>query len=308
MKIGLSLPNNWGVEDPLALVDLAVLAEDLGYDSVWVTEHLLNLGHVANRLGPRPYHHSLALLSFIAARTTRVSLGTSVLVLPFRHPVELAKFAATLDHLSGGRLILGVGAGAIREEFEALSLDYVKRGSITAEAIRMMKSLWTSQPVSFHGDHWSFNEVYFSPKPIQKPHVPLWIAGMTPAALRRTGTLGDGWHATAIPVEEFVAGREQIRRIAESVGRDPDGIVMSMRLNLVYGKQVMSVGESGSTLPAEDREALLRALLEWKQVGVDHMILATATTDMELLRRDCAAMAESVLPRVRGNGVATQPT
>ena len=111
MKLGFSLLNNWGIADPQALVALAVRAEELGLDSVWVHDHVFNVGHVLDRIGDKPYYDPLTLLSYVAARTARVRLGTSVLVLPYHHPARLAKAAATLDVLSGGRLVLGVGVG-----------------------------------------------------------------------------------------------------------------------------------------------------------------------------------------------------
>ena len=130
MRIGFSLLNNWGIEDVQALVGLAGRAEELGFDSVWVHDHVFNVGHVFDRIGGKPYYEPLTLLSFVAARTTRVHLGTSVLVLPYHNPVRLAKTAATLDVLSGGRLILGVGVGAIEKEIQAVS-DVLKAGTST---------------------------------------------------------------------------------------------------------------------------------------------------------------------------------
>src|SRR5262247_2844104 len=120
LRFGVTIPNNWGIADPAQVLALGPLAESLGYDSVWVMDHLLNNGYIRERLDDRPYYHPLTTLSYLAATTRQVSLGTSVMVLPYHNPVELAKYAATLDQMSGGRLILGVGAGAMMVEFEAL--------------------------------------------------------------------------------------------------------------------------------------------------------------------------------------------
>jgi alkanesulfonate monooxygenase SsuD/methylene tetrahydromethanopterin reductase-like flavin-dependent oxidoreductase (luciferase family) len=120
MRIGFSLHNNQGIDDVQALVDLAVRAEQVGFDSVWAHDHVFNVGHVRERIGGRPYYEPLTLLAYVAARTSRVRLGTSVLVLPYHNPIRLAKAAATLDVLSGGRVILGVGVGAIEQEMEAM--------------------------------------------------------------------------------------------------------------------------------------------------------------------------------------------
>src|SRR5687768_8814177 len=120
MKIGISLPNNWGVTDPSVIVDLAILAEQLGFSSVWTAEHLVNVSYVRDRIGDRPFHHPLPILSCIAGRTTSIKLGTSILVVPFHHPFDIAKYIATLDHLSRGRVLLGVGTGNVPEEFAAM--------------------------------------------------------------------------------------------------------------------------------------------------------------------------------------------
>ncbi|HZO41768.1 MAG TPA: LLM class flavin-dependent oxidoreductase, partial [Methylomirabilota bacterium] len=151
MKLGFSLLNNWGFDDPQPLVDLAVQAEELGIDSVWVHDHVFNVGHVFDRIGGRPYYEPLTLLTFVAARTRRVRLGTSVLVLPYHNPVRLAKAAATLDVLSGGRLIMGVGVGLIEKEMRAMGGPYAERGAFTDEAIAVMRTLWAQDDPKFDG-------------------------------------------------------------------------------------------------------------------------------------------------------------
>src|SRR5690348_2790197 len=115
MKIGVTVPNNWGVDNVLDVVALGEHAEELAFDSIWTMDHLLNIGFVRARLDNKPYYHPMGILSFLAARTSRILLGTSVMVLPYHNPIELAKYSATLDQLSGGRFILGVGAGGTRE-------------------------------------------------------------------------------------------------------------------------------------------------------------------------------------------------
>ncbi len=130
MKIGITVPNNWRVEDVHDVVALGQQAEQLGFDSIWTMDHLFNIGFVRDRLDDKPYFHPLGMLSFLAAKTTTITLGTSVIVLPYHNPIELAKYAATLDQLSGGRFILGVGAGGTREESDALGLDFHRRGAI----------------------------------------------------------------------------------------------------------------------------------------------------------------------------------
>src|SRR2546429_8190285 len=140
MKLGVSLLNNWGIDDAQALVDLAGRAEEAEIDSVWVHDHVFNVGHVFDRIGGKPYYEPLTLLSFVAARTRRVRLGTSVLVLPYHNPARLAKAAATLDVLSGGRLIMGVGVGLIDKEMRAMGSPYAERGAFTDQALAVMRA------------------------------------------------------------------------------------------------------------------------------------------------------------------------
>ena len=151
MRFGFVLPNNWGLEDPRDVMDIAVLAEQMGFDSVWVNHHLLNVGYVLDRLDDRPYYDALTTLTFVASLTKNVRLGTSVLVLPYLNPLVLAKSVATLDVLSGGRLTMGVGVGALRVESDALGADYHRRGAYTDESLAVMKALWTQPSRAIKG-------------------------------------------------------------------------------------------------------------------------------------------------------------
>ncbi len=151
MEIGFSLANNQGIEDIQALLQMAVRAEKLGFESVWASDHVFNAGHVFERIGDKPYYEPLTVLSYVAATTKKVLLGTSVLVLPYHNPINLAKTAATLDVMSGGRLVLGVGVGAVENEMEAMGSPFAERGAITDESIAIMKELWTQQDPSSKG-------------------------------------------------------------------------------------------------------------------------------------------------------------
>jgi len=176
MKIGVTIPNNWGIEDVQQVLAFGPLAEQLGFDSVWVMDHLFNNGYIGERLNDKPYYHPLATLSHLTATTSKVILGTSVLVLPYHNPIELAKYTATLDQMSGGRVTLGVGVGAMTEEFEALGISMRQRGSLTDECMDIMKELWSNHLPSYKSKRWEFSELYFSPKPVQSS-IPLWVGG-----------------------------------------------------------------------------------------------------------------------------------
>jgi probable F420-dependent oxidoreductase len=209
MQIGISLQNNQGIEDVQSIIQLARRAEALGFASVWVHDHVFNAAHVFRRIGNKPYYDPLTLLSYVAACTQRVSLGTSVLVLPYHNPLRLAKTAATLDVLSGGRLILGVGVGAVPQESEALGSPYAERGAITDEAIAIMKELWTKEDPSFAGKYYRFSGMPFSPKPLQKPHIPILIGGNSRAAIRRAVRVRQ-WLASIRYIARDIAPRYQL--------------------------------------------------------------------------------------------------
>ena len=206
MKLGFSLLNNWGVDDAQALVDLACRAEEAGIDSVWVHDHVFNVAHVFDRIGGKPYYEPLTLLTYVAARTRRVRLGTSVLVLPYHNPVRLAKAAATLDVLSGGRLIMGAGVGLIEKEIRAMGSPYAERGPFTDEAIAVMRALWSQDEPKFDGKYSRFEGMKFSPTPLQKPTIPIVVGGVSRPAIRRAARLGDGWQPLGMAPDRRTPG------------------------------------------------------------------------------------------------------
>ena len=235
MKIGVSLLNNWGLSDVQVLVGLAERAEALGFDSVWTHDHVFNVGHVFDRIGGRPYYEPLTLLSYVAARTKRVKLGTSVLVLPYHNPIRLAKTAATLDVLSGGRLVLGVGVGAIENEMEAMGTPFKERGKFTDEAIAVMRTLWADEDPHFVGRYSQFTGMKFSPKPAQKP-IPIVIGGVSHAAIRRAARSGDGWQPIGLSPEKLKQGILVLREEARAAGRDATKIAVSPTLTLAAAR------------------------------------------------------------------------
>lgn len=300
MKFGVTIPNNWGVEDVRQVLAMGPLAEDLGYDSIWVMDHLFNTGYIRERLDDKPYYHPLATLSHLTATTTRVGLGTSVLVLPYHNPVELAKYTATLDHMSGGRVLLGVGVGAMTEEFEALGVSMRQRGALTNECIAIMKELWTNPDPSYHSSRWHFSDLKFAPKPVQKPHIPLWIGGSSPGAMKRAATMGNGWHPSGLTPEQFNVGREEVRKMASAAGRDPDSLVMSMRVEVeVHGKPSSQRAQGHSRLPGNDIEEMIAGIWAYESAGVQHIVLALNSGDIPKLTALMEDVAKRVMPQFR---------
>ena len=300
MKFGVTIPNNRGVEEPQQVLALGPLAEELGYDSLWVMDHLFNTGYIRDRLENKPYYHPLSTLSYLAATTKEIRLGTSVLVLPYHNPVELAKYAATLDQISGGRLTLGVGVGAMAEEFEALGISLRQRGSLTDESIAIMKELWTNPNPSYHSRRWNFSNLLFSPKPLQKPHVPLWVGGASPGALRRVATMGDGWHPTGLSPEEFSLGRKEIEEQALAAGRDPNAIAMSMRVEVeVHGTPSGPRSASRARISGDDPDGMIAAVEAYQTAGVQHIVLALNSGDIPAITRKMEGIAHNVIPHFR---------
>jgi probable F420-dependent oxidoreductase len=231
VRFGFTLPNNFGVDDAHAVVAVAERAEAAGFDSVWVNHHVLNVGYVGERLGDRPYHDALTILTWAATRTERVRLGTSVLVLPYLHPMVLAKQLATLDQLCGGRLVVGVGVGSLQEENTAMGVVWDDRGAYSDESLEVMKALWTGRPVTYAGAHFSLDGIVASPRPAQTPNPPLLIGGSRPRALRRVARHGDGWHPLGLPPESYARRLDELDGFLAAQGRERADLDLSLRLD-----------------------------------------------------------------------------
>ena len=167
-----------------AIVQTAVKAEELGFDALFVNDHVIVDGSARSELWRNVYDPLMAL-SYVAALTSRIKLGTSVLIMPYRNPIVTAKMVATLDQMSGGRAIADVGSGWNEAEYDALGVPFRQRGARTTEYIRLWKACWEPGPTSFHGRFFSFDDMHVSPKPLQQPHPPIWIGGSGAASLRR---------------------------------------------------------------------------------------------------------------------------
>ena len=299
MKFGITMPHGFGIEDPQQALSFGPLAEDLGFDSVWVMEHVFNIDFIKERLKDRHYYHPLATLTYMAATTKKVLLGTSVLVLPYHNAFQLAKFAATLDQMSAGRLVMGVGAGGLQVEFEALGIPMKGRGAWTNDCMRMMKELWTNPLPSHQSRRWNFSDNYFSPKPVQKPHIPLWVGGSTPAALRRVVNLGDGWHPSGISPEGFTLGRQEIGELAAKAGRDASQLDLSVRIGVDVPGDDSVRREAGqrNSIPGDDPGRIAAHIKAFEDVGAQHVIISTNTGNVANLTRQMEVIARDVIPQ-----------
>ena len=237
MKLAVEFPSVSYREGPAGVAQLARAIEDIGYDQLDMFDHVV-MGHpTASRAAPMyppqmPILEALMTLSYVAAVTDHIGLGTEVLVLPQRQPTLVAKQISTLSTLSGGRVRLGVGVGWQQSEYEALGEDFATRGVRMDEAIGLLRAYWADASVEFSTAHYEVNAIAMEPKPPQGAGLPIWIGGGAPAALRRTGELGDGWLATSGLSDEVVRSSvDTIRRHAEAAGRDPASLGWQMMLD-----------------------------------------------------------------------------
>lgn len=277
MRFGFTLPNNMGVADPDDVAEVAVDCERLGFDSVWVAHHVLNIGYVRERLGERPYHDALTILTWAAAKTTRVELGTSVLVLPYLHPATLAKQLATLDHLSKGRLVVGVGVGSLPEENAALGVPYAERGPLTDEFLAVMTALWAPGAATADGQTWRFDDVVSSPKPLRQPHPPIVVGGNRAPALRRAARW-QGWHPMRLPPESMAKRLELIDAELAAGGRSRgDGfrVHACLDLDLWDGPR-----ERPPRAPMHgSAEQLIDTVGRYREVGVTDIVLSAMSPE-----------------------------
>ena len=284
MDIGCHLPNQGPLATGEALVRFAREAEQRGVASLWVSDHIIfprtATGSYPGGRFPhppdKPYLEPVTVLAAAAVCTTRARLGASVFILGHRHPVVMAKMLTSIDALSNGRLICGVGVGWWRQELEILGVPFAARGRHADEALKVFKALWTQEAPRFEGEFFRVADVGFMPKPLQKPHPPFWVGGVSTAALRRVVALGDGWHAMSSKTPaELAASLAELRGLAAAAGRAMDTIEISMRFGL--SEKVLADGV----------QAVVDRLGEYGRVGVGHVAVVFRRDDpkrmMELL-------------------------
>ena len=306
MEFGVALPNLGGMAPPDALVGLAQRVEELGFDSVWVSDHVVLPVKVESRY---PYSSSGAFgigsdedilepftaLTFIAAMTRKVRLGISVLVLPYRHPVLNTKQLVTLDVLSGGRTIVGVGAGWMKEEFHALDADYEHRGLVTDEHIKVFKALCTQDEPAFNGEHYRLEGIKLFPKPVQKPHPPVWVGGTTRRAMRRAAVLGDGWHVVRMRPQELGRRSQELLMIRSEAGLSKDGFEVSIRGVLDVTDAPLGDGRIPLTGSASE---IIEDIRAYEEAGASHIVFGPRARSIEEARSTVERFMSHVMPKL----------
>jgi probable F420-dependent oxidoreductase len=291
VDVGLFVPLGNGNSTPEMVRTIGREIEDRGFESIWLPEHVvlfddydssypysadgrLPSGGDAGMLEP------LNALTFLAAVTDRVRLGTGICLVPQRNPVYTAKAVTDLDSLSGGRVEFGVGVGWLREEFEAVAMPFEKRGARTDEHLAVMKTLWCDEVSEFHGEHYDLNACRMYPKPVQSPHPPIHIGGESDAALRRVARLGQGWFTFNRLPEDLPEPLERLDAALAEQGRSRDDITLSVS---PYLKPV-----------APDM------VEKYAAAGVDRLIVLCLAFDLDMLRAQLDQIEADVLRPSRG--------
>ncbi|MCE2456467.1 MAG: LLM class F420-dependent oxidoreductase [Dehalococcoidia bacterium] len=314
MNFGYYLPSNGAGARPDALESIARLGDTLGFYCMVAPDHILQPNNVdsvypysltgdilaGGNMGGGEWPEQITTLAFLAGVTERIRLVTSVMIVPYRNPLLTAKMLATLDVLSKGRLIVGAGVGWMEEEFEMLSAPpFSERGAVTNEYLQAFIELWTQDSPSFEGKYTSFADVTFLPKPVQKPHPPIWIGGQSRPAIRRAARLGNAWHpvgaipATPLEPEELAENVAMLHQVAEQAGRDPASIDLSMKAPL-YDASMDSEGTrrrfSGSP------EDVLEDIRIYSDTGVTHLIFDFRSQDPVETEDRMSRFAEEIIP------------
>jgi probable F420-dependent oxidoreductase len=295
---------------PTQQLALAERVEALGYDSIWAGDHLSF---------HNPLYESLTLLSAYAARTSRITVGTAVYLLALRHPAVVAKITSTLDALSGGRLIFGVGVGGENpKEFEAAGVPHNERGARVDEGIEVLRALWTQTPASFSGRFVKFDGVSIDPKPVQPGGPPIWVGGRSDAALRRAGRVGDGWVSYVVTASRYKQSLEKIQAAAAESGRSLEDFATAHLTFITMGADYeqakatwirrLSKRYNQDFAPLADRYGIIgtpaqciEQLEQFVEAGCRYFLL-NAICDIPEEQAQLEAMASEILPHFNRKG------
>jgi probable F420-dependent oxidoreductase len=294
MEIGCHLPNQGPLAAGEAFLAFTRAAEQRGVASLWVSDHVVFPRAATGRYPggrfphppDKPYLEPVTVLAAAAVATSRARLGASVFVLGHRHPVLMAKMLTSIDALSNGRLICGVGVGWWQEELEILGAPFHARGRQADEILKIFKELWTAPNPSFAGEFFRFREIGFAPKPVQKPHPPLWVGGDSPGAFRRVVTLGDGWHATSKTPDELREALGRLRAAADAAGRPFDSLTLSLRFVLT------------DELLARGAQAVIDRFGEYRRLGLAHLVVDFRRDDLGRMLEILELLTGTVRPAV----------
>ena len=280
-----------------AIVQTACKAEELGFDALLVNDHVIV--DDSPRSEPwRNVYDPLMVLSYVAARTSNIQLGTSVLIMPYRNPIVTAKMFATLDQMSEGRAIVGIGAGWNAEEYDALGITFHQRGARTNEYLRLWKACWEPGPTTFHGRFFSFDNMHVNPKPLQQPHPPIWIGGSGKLSLRRAARYAEVWQPTPTPLPDLISNQAYLHDLSAEMGRKPPRTRMSFRVNFsnITGSSNSGDRPTGQGTP----EQVVSDMKRYRQeAGLEEFqINFNGSGSLQQLLDSMDVLVEEVIPKV----------
>jgi probable F420-dependent oxidoreductase len=317
VEFGVSLPGRGPLAGLDVVLKIAEKADALRYGSLFVTDHVVMPVSSAKSTYPyttsgqfpgglaQDYLEPLVVLSHLAHATKRPRLGVSVLVVPYRNPLLAAKMLATVDVLSKGRVVLGAGVGWLREEFEALGAPpFEERGRVTDEYIKLMRAAWTTDPVTFDGKYYPVRDVHVLPKPVQRPAIPVWIGGHTEAALRRAGTLGDGWHPIGmrppalLTPDEYAAKVKHVHDAARRAGRDPKSITLTIRVPMEVRAKNAKAAAGDRPLFQGTADEVSADIRRYQALGVSHFVFDHTVQEARAVLTNMERFANDVRPKL----------
>jgi probable F420-dependent oxidoreductase len=337
IEFGVRVPNSGPLSGVANIVRAAQAAEALDFDSVWVHDHVvwsteMHRHHISSGSADAlaadqtaDFYESLTTLAYLAAKTEHIKLGVACLVMPTRNPIYAAKQTATLDHLTNGRLIVGVGLGSkateSSNEFEVFDVPFSDRAALTDEYIAIMKEIWTEPLATYYGSTMTFKDAEIFPKPLQKPNPPIWVGGWTDAAAKRTGRIGDGWIPGWLSPSEMARGREVLLQSAAEHGRDGSQIVVAVEKlatialdrDVAMQRALPTVRTSSKTYERDvddmqfaldrhifgDVDDVKRRVAEFVAAGVTHFELKLLYSSIDELVAQMELWSEHIIPEYR---------
>ncbi|MGD9536793.1 MAG: TIGR03619 family F420-dependent LLM class oxidoreductase [Alphaproteobacteria bacterium] len=321
MEFGFALPNGGPLAKPEIIAQLAARGEALGFSAFAISDHIVFPADIASRYPYSPdgtYSNPqnsggavlepLALLAFIAAVTKKAKLITSVLVVPYRHPVLAAKLLSTVDVLSNGRVVAGIGTGWMAEEFPPVGAPpFEERGKVTDEYIAVYRELWSKPKPSFKGKYADVKGILFEPKPVQKGGIPIWVGGESTPALRRAGRLGDAWypigcnpHYPMDTLARFEAGAKAVRGFAEEAGRKPSDVALTYWAVWQGGGKRAKANDGGAMLFTGGADDIAADIAAFRRLGVSTLMFNFYRGELQQTLDSMAWFADEVLPKLKG--------
>jgi probable F420-dependent oxidoreductase len=313
MGFGCVFPNRGPLATPANLVRFAEQVEALGFETIWFSDHIVVPTEVKSAYPyhpegqmpfdpAEPYWEPLTAMSYVAGRTSKLRVGVSVLILPYRNPVVTAKVLATLDVLSNGRVTLGIGVGWMEEEFQAIGLDtFHARGAYTDECVAIYRELWTSESPSHRGKFHQFSNIRCEPRPVQSGGIPIWVGGHTPPAVRRAARLGDGWQPIVqrppadLPPAEMKVKIGELQRGAEAAGRDPAAITIALGASVQF---TAGLEGSGRHLFTGRPDQVVETIKRYQDIGVQDFRIDFPSPSPEAMLGAMERFATDVRPHV----------